>query len=115
MIWLLVNRDPRDDEVVELTLSGIEQGQWFDLYHGKEIVDANVVGGEATFSLEVEAGGYGAVMVTASGVDQDFQVYCLQNIAKQDPGRAVKQQQEQISAIQVQGFYTNEYLFTDIP
>ena len=31
--------------------------------------------GDATFSLDVEAGGYGAVLVTSSGVDQDFQVY----------------------------------------
>ena len=61
--------------MVELTLSGIDQGQWFDLYHGREILNANVTNGEATLSLDVEAGGYGAVMVTSSGVDQDFQVY----------------------------------------
>ena len=35
----------------------------------------NVTSGDATFSLDVEAGGYGAVMMTSSAVDQDFQVH----------------------------------------
>ena len=47
---------------------------------GREIDNVNVTigvdGGSvtATLSLDVEAGGYGAVLVTSSGVDQDLQV-----------------------------------------
>ena len=67
--------------MVDLTLSGIDQGQWFDLYHGKEIDSVNVTSGvTATLSLDVEAGGYGAVLVTTSGVDQVQWEYSVQYV-----------------------------------
>ena len=84
MIWLLVNRDPLVDEVVDLALDGIqgaEEPQWFDLYHGNQMDDVTSDDGGATarLSLHVEAGGYGAVLLTLTGTDPDFQVKCTRH------------------------------------
>merc|ERR1719317_387646 len=75
-IWLLVNRDKKADEVADLYLNCKNIGQensvlyWFDIYHGAKIVNQECDEfGFLSTSIDIEAGGYGAVYLTSSQDD----------------------------------------------
>ena len=79
VIWLIVNRDKHNDEIVELRLNGLSSGlgqQWFDLYHGIKLDDISYNNFSEPFHLHVEANGYGAILVT---------------LANDEPGRYIQQ------------------------
>ena len=81
VIWLLVNRDKSNDELVELKLKCLNTADpnpiqiWHDLYHGLELdgilCDADTQ--TATVNIFVEAGGYGAISLTmAEALDENI-------------------------------------------
>ena len=72
VIWLMVNRDRKNDEKVELVLPLPEEvGEtvaiWYDLYHGISIDEWLSDNGVAKITIEVEASGFGAIMVQKEG------------------------------------------------
>lgn len=84
VIWLLVNRDKSNDELVELKLKCLNTADpnpiqiWHDLYHGLELdgilCDADTQ--TATVNIFVEAGGYGAISLTmAEALDENIEGY----------------------------------------
>ena len=84
VIWLFVNRDRNDDELVDLKLnclSGNQKDQiWHDLYHGIERNDifCDTDTQTAIFGLYVEAGGYGAISATLSdALDENIEDFLL--------------------------------------
>ena len=80
VVWLLVNRDKVHDEDVHLTLQGLDGSineKWIDAYHGKflENVKMNSKTGLNEVLLNIEAGGYGAILLTLgelTEVDDEF-------------------------------------------
>ena len=80
VVWLLVNRDKVHDEDVQLTLQGLDGSineKWIDAYHGKLIEDVKINSktGLNEVILHIEAGGYGAILLTLgelTEVDDEF-------------------------------------------
>ena len=74
VISLMVNRDRNVDENVQMVLRrpNTENLQWFDLYHGQvlEVVEEGI--DEVLVNVNVEAGGYGAILGTTHGINEDF-------------------------------------------
>merc|ERR1711892_179056 len=70
-IWLLVNRDKDKDETVKLYLNCKDISpasavlKWFDIYHGVHIDEPECDQfGFLSTSIEIEAGGYGAIYLS---------------------------------------------------
>lgn len=60
-VWLMVNRNKVQDEIVDLELEslGVPEEVWIDLYHGQFLTPNK----NGTIQVEIEAGGYGAIVL----------------------------------------------------
>jgi formylglycine-generating enzyme required for sulfatase activity len=71
-LWTLVNRNEYDVPGRQMDLPYAPGTRYFDLWHGVEL-KAELQGGTATLSFEMEAQGYGAVLALAGEPDGPLQ------------------------------------------
>ena len=68
-IWLLVNRDVHEDAITEITLE-CERSVMIDVYKGEILGDSLCSSGQWTQTINVEASGYGAIMMVESVTEE---------------------------------------------
>ncbi|KAI9279649.1 hypothetical protein BY458DRAFT_502379 [Sporodiniella umbellata] len=65
IVWTFVNRGPTPVSGHQMTVNYRIGIQFYDVWHGVEIVPTNIVDGLATLSFEIEPYGYGCIFATS--------------------------------------------------
>jgi formylglycine-generating enzyme required for sulfatase activity len=72
-VWTIVNRNEYDVSGPEVELPAVSGMRYFDLYHGTELTPEKTADGHVTLSFPIEAGGYGALLLTPSAPEAGIQ------------------------------------------
>jgi gamma-glutamyl hercynylcysteine S-oxide synthase len=72
-VWTIVNRNDYDVEGPQIELAPEEGVHYFDLYHGVELTPAKNQAGRNVLSFQIEAHGYGALLVSHPAPDSGIQ------------------------------------------
>jgi gamma-glutamyl hercynylcysteine S-oxide synthase len=72
-VWTIVNRNEYDVDGPQIELAAEDGIRYFDLYHGVELTPAKNQAGRNALSFQIEAHGYGALLLSPSAPDSGIQ------------------------------------------